>query len=160
MHAVLKTGGKQYRVTKNDIISVDRIKGDPGAKVVFNEILMIDDKIGTPFVSGAQVGGEIVEQTRDKKIIVFKKKRRKDYKRTLGHRQDVTMVKITELSLGGKKISVPEKKVSLDNQEPSVKKPTADKKVASKKSVTKKATAKKATAKKATAKKKTATKKV
>jgi len=107
MHAVIRTGGKQYRVAKDDVITVERLAGDTGAAVTFDEVLMVGDKVGAPVVEGAAVKGEIVEQTRGDKIIVFKKKRRKDYKRTAGHRQDLTVVKITDV--GG---AAPKKKAA------------------------------------------------
>jgi large subunit ribosomal protein L21 len=97
MHAVLKTGGKQYRVTKNDIISIERIEGEPGSQIEFDEILMIGDEIGAPTIHGKVVKAEILEQKKDTKILVFKKKRRKDYKRTLGHRQLQTVIQIIEV---------------------------------------------------------------
>jgi large subunit ribosomal protein L21 len=107
MHAVIRTGGKQYRVAKDDVITVERLAGDAGASVTFDEVLMLGDKVGTPVIEGAAVQGEIVEQGRGDKIIVFKKKRRKDYKRTAGHRQDLTTVKITDV--GG---AAPKKKTA------------------------------------------------
>ncbi len=107
MHAVIRTGGKQYRVAKDDVITVERLTGDAGTAVTFDDVLMVGDKVGAPMVEGAAVKGEIVEQTRGDKVIVFKKKRRKDYKRTAGHRQDLTVVKITDV--GG---AAPKKKAA------------------------------------------------
>ena len=98
MYAVLKTGGKQYRVTTDQIIQVEKLAGEAGEKVEFSEILMVGDKIGTPVVAGATVTGEILEQKRTRKIIVFKKKRRKNYRRKKGHRQHMTRVKITGIT--------------------------------------------------------------
>ena len=102
MYAVFKTGGKQYRVANGDIIAVEKLAGDPGSKVSLAPVLMLnDDKsntIGTPTVEGAAVSAEIVEQTRGDKIIVFKKIRRKGYRRTRGHRQDVTVLRITDVT--------------------------------------------------------------
>jgi large subunit ribosomal protein L21 len=103
MYAVIKTGGKQYRVAKDDVITIERLKGDAGEAVTFDTVLMVGDKAGTPTVEGAAVKGTIVEQGRGDKIIVFKKKRRKDYKRTSGHRQDLTVVQITDVGEGTKK---------------------------------------------------------
>lgn len=100
MYAVIRTGGKQYRVAKDDVITVERLPGDAGADVTFDEVLLIGEKVGSPAVQGMVVKGKILEQARDDKIIVFKKKRRKDYRRTLGHRQDLTVVQIT--NVGGK----------------------------------------------------------
>lgn len=102
MFAVIKTGGKQYRVAADDQITVMHLSGDAGDKVTFDEVLMIGDgagsKLGEPTVSGASVSGEIVEQKRGPKVIAFKKRRRKDSKRKRGHRQDLTVVKITGIA--------------------------------------------------------------
>jgi large subunit ribosomal protein L21 len=103
MFAVFKTGGKQYRVAKDDVITVERLSGDAGTAVTFDEVLMVGDKAGSPTIEGASVKGKIVEQARGDKIVVFKKKRRKDYKRTAGHRQDLTVVQITDVGAGGNK---------------------------------------------------------
>ena len=97
MYAVIKTGGKQYKVTSNDVIKIEKIAGDAGSEVIFNEVLAMGENVGTPFVSGASVKGTIVKQARDAKIIVFKKKRRQNYRRKNGHRQNITIVKITDL---------------------------------------------------------------
>lgn len=97
MYAVIKTGGKQYKVASNDVIKIEKIAGAAGSEVIFNEVLAIDDTVGTPFVAGATVKGTVVKQARDEKVIVFKKKRRQNYRRKNGHRQDITIVKITEL---------------------------------------------------------------
>ena len=102
MFAVIKTGGKQYRVAPDDVIRIERISGESGDKISFNDILMLDDDgntaVGTPLVDGAKVIGTLVEQTRGEKIIVFKKKRRKTYRRRNGHRQDLSVVRITEIN--------------------------------------------------------------
>lgn len=95
MFAIVKTGGKQYRVAKDDIIRVEKLEADAGATVTFEEILMIGDKIGAPLVSGAKVTAQVLEQTKGDKIIVFKKKRRQNYRRKNGHRQNHTVLKIT-----------------------------------------------------------------
>ena len=116
MYAVIKTGGKQYRVAKDDVITIERLKGDAGEKITFDQVLMVGDKAGTPLVAGAAVQGEIVEQARGDKIIVFKKKRRKDYKRTAGHRQDLTVVKITDVG-GEAKKKAPAKKAAAKTEE-------------------------------------------
>ena len=97
MYAVIKTGGKQYKVASNDVIKIEKIAGDAGSEVIFNEVLAIDDAIGTPFVAVASVKGTIVKQAKDAKVIVFKKKRRHNYRRKNGHRQNITIVKITDL---------------------------------------------------------------
>lgn len=97
MYAVIKTGGKQYKVTKDSVIIVEKLAGEAGAPVSFSEVLMSGDKVGTPFVDGASVAGEIVKQTRGEKVIIFKKNRRHGYKRKKGHKQDLTVVKITDI---------------------------------------------------------------
>ena len=103
MYAVIKTGGKQYRVAKDDVITIERLTGDSGTGITFEEVLMVGKKVGTPIVKGATVKGTIVEHKRGEKVIVFKKKRRKDYKRTAGHRQDLTVVQITDIKASAKK---------------------------------------------------------
>ncbi len=107
MYAVIRTGGKQYRVAPGDKIAIEKLSGEPGSSITFDEVLMLGDgaapTVGSPQVDGASVAATVVEQTRGDKIIVFKKKRRKDYRRTKGHRQDLTVVEITEiLPKGGK----------------------------------------------------------
>lgn len=97
MFAIIKTGSKQYKVQKDSIIIVETIAGDAGTKISFDEVLMAGDKIGTPTVAGATVAGEIVKQTRGEKVIIFKKIRRHGYKRKQGHKQDLTVVKITDI---------------------------------------------------------------
>lgn len=97
MFAVIKTGAKQYKVTKDDVIVIERVKGEAGDKVTFDEVLMADGKIGTPMVAGASVEGEIIKQSRGEKVIVFKKRRRQGYKRKNGHKQELSVVKITDI---------------------------------------------------------------
>ena len=103
MFAVIKTGGKQYSVTADDVITVMTLAGEPGEVVTFNEVLMVggdgEPRLGGPFIEGATVIGEIVEQTRGPKVISFKKRRRQNSKRKRGHRQDLTLVKITGVKL-------------------------------------------------------------
>ncbi len=104
MFAVIRTGGKQYRVEPGDCITVERIAGEAGASVSFDEVLMVaDDKkqtVGAPLVEGAKVAATVLEQTRGPKIIVFKKKRRKGYRRKHGHRQDITVLRVTDVATG------------------------------------------------------------
>ena len=95
MFAVIKTGGKQYKVQKGEILSVEKLDADK--EIVFEEVLMAGDKVGTPFVAGAKVKAEVVDQIRDEKVIVFKKKRRQNYRRKQGHRQYLTVIKITDI---------------------------------------------------------------
>ena len=106
MFAVIKTGGKQYCVAAGDTITVMTLTGNPGDRVMFDRVLMLshdggEPALGTPFVDGASVGGQIVEHTRGPKAITFKKRRRKNSKRKHGHRQDLTLVRITGLLTGG-----------------------------------------------------------
>jgi len=108
MFAVIKTGGKQYRVTKDAMIVVETLAGEPGSTVRFEDVLMIGDdgkapSVGTPFLEQAAVFAEVVQQTRGDKIIVFKKKRRKGYRRKHGHRQALTVLRITDISPTGRK---------------------------------------------------------
>ncbi|MEF2072073.1 50S ribosomal protein L21 [Consotaella aegiceratis] len=103
MFAVIKTGGKQYRVAPEDQFTIERIPGNAGDSVTFGEVLMVDSTVGAPLVDGASVTAEIVEQTRGKKVISFKKRRRQNSKRSRGHRQDLTLIKISEILTGGKK---------------------------------------------------------
>jgi large subunit ribosomal protein L21 len=105
MFAVIRTGGKQYRVAKDDVISVEKLAGEPGAVIELSEVLMIGDgadvATGTPLLSGASVSATVVEQTRAPKIIVFKKKRRHNYRRKNGHRQLQTVLRIAEIRGAG-----------------------------------------------------------
>ena len=101
MFAVIRTGGKQYKVAPNDVIAVEKLDGEPGATVEFAEVLMVGDgatvSTGTPLLAGASVSATLVEQRRADKIIVFKKKRRQNYRRKKGHRQYQTLLRITEI---------------------------------------------------------------
>ena len=100
MFAVIKTGGKQYRVAANEILQVEKLDGAAGDQVTFGEVLMLggdEPKLGAPLVPGAAVLAEIVEQKRGRKIIIFKKRRRQNSRRKRGHRQDYTVVRITEI---------------------------------------------------------------
>jgi large subunit ribosomal protein L21 len=105
MFAVIRTGGKQYTVAKDDVIAVERLDGEPGATVELGEVLMVGDgadvSTGTPLLDGASVSATLVEQRRTDKIIVFKKKRRQNYRRKNGHRQHQTVLQITEIRLAG-----------------------------------------------------------
>lgn len=112
MFAIIKTGGKQYKVQEGDVLSVERLPAGPKKTVLFNQVLLIaDDKeilIGTPLLEKAAVRAEVVEDFKDDKIIVFKKKRRKQYRRTRGHRQPLTRVKI--LNIAADSASLPPEK--------------------------------------------------
>jgi large subunit ribosomal protein L21 len=102
MFAVIKSGGKQYKVSKNNILKLEKLVGEPGSEIEFNEVLMIGDAekpviIGSPLVKGASVTAQILNHARDPKIIIFKKQRRQHYRRKNGHRQDVTHVLIKDI---------------------------------------------------------------
>ena len=105
MNAIVKTGGKQYRVAPNDVLQVEKLEGAPGDVVVLDQVLMVaTDKgleVGAPLVEGASVACELVDQIRGRKIIIFKKKRRKHYRRKRGHRQHYTVLKVLEILTGG-----------------------------------------------------------
>jgi len=104
MFAVIRTGGKQYKVAPNDVIAVEKLDGEPGATIELADVLMVGDgaaiSAGTPLVAGASVSAELVEHRRADKIIVFKKKRRHNYRRKNGHRQHQTVLRITEIRAG------------------------------------------------------------
>lgn len=105
MYAVLKTGGKQYKVAVDDVIVVEKLAAEAGDSVDLDEVLMLGDgessTVGRPVIAGARVTARVLEQKRSDKIIVFKKKRRKNYRRTQGHRQDVTVLRITDIHAAG-----------------------------------------------------------
>jgi len=106
-YAIIKTGGRQFRVAEGDTIDVDLIDVEPGKTATFGDVLMFADgkdvTHGSPLVSGAKVTAEVVEQRKDKKVVAFKYKRRKGYHRTVGHRRKLTRVKIKSINLGEKK---------------------------------------------------------
>ena len=149
MLAVFKTGGKQYSVKAGQILKVEKLEGEKGDSISFKDVLAISEStqntIGSPLVEGAVVEAKILDQIRDKKIIVFKKRKRQNYRSTQGHRQYLTVLKIETISMGGKK-SQSEKKEAKTK--------TPVKKAAPKKAAPKKA-APKETAVKKTVKKKT-----
>jgi large subunit ribosomal protein L21 len=106
MFAVFKTGGKQYRVAAEDVLKVDKVKGEPGEIVEFGEVLVVGGDsvtLGAPTVAGATVAAEVLDQGRGGKIIAFKKRRRKNSRRKRGHRQEFTLLRITEILTDGKK---------------------------------------------------------
>jgi large subunit ribosomal protein L21 len=107
MYAVIRTGGKQYRVAPEDVLDIEKIPGDAGDIVEFADVLMVAGDgapdIGAPLVSGATVAAELVEQHRGEKVIIFKKRRRQNYRRKQGHRQSLTTIRITEILTGGAK---------------------------------------------------------
>ena len=142
MYALVKTGGKQYRVAKDDTILVERIAADEGAEVILNEIVMLADgdkvTIGTPKVEGAAVSATVMRQTRGPKIIIFRRKRRKNHRRTQGHRQDLTLLKINDIAEDGKKLTPakpaagPTAKKAAATTESAAEKPAAKKAAATK----------------------------
>jgi large subunit ribosomal protein L21 len=108
MFAVIKTGGKQYRVAAEDVLKVDKVKGEPGQIVEFGEVLVVGGDsvtLGAPTITGATVAAEVLEQGRGSKIIAFKKRRRKNSRRKIGHRQEFTLLRITEILTDGQKPS-------------------------------------------------------
>jgi len=146
MLAVFKTGGKQYSVKAGQILKVEKLEGEKGDNISFKDVLAVSEDtqntIGSPLVAGAVVEAKILDQIRDKKIIVFKKRKRQNYRSTQGHRQYLTVLKIESISIGGKK-SESEKKESKTS---APKKKAATKKVATKKTAVKKTVKKKTAA--------------
>ena len=170
MYALVRTGGKQYRVSKDDTILVERISADEGAQVILDDVVMLGDgdkvTIGTPRVEGAAVSATVMRQTRGPKIIIFRRKRRKNHRRTQGHRQDLTLLKINAIAEDGKSLApkAAPKKTAAPKAEAKTeakaapktagaKKTAAKAEAAPKKAPAKKAAAKKTAAKKAAAKK-------
>ena len=149
MFAVIRTGGKQYRVAPNDIIEIEKIAGKPGDIIELSEVILLggdSPKTGNPTIAGASVAAEVIEQTRGEKIIVFKKKRRKNYRRKKGHRQELTALRITEILTDGKKPSKAAPKTGAKKADKSAAKAKTESKQAAKKAEAKPA-AKKPTAK-------------
>lgn len=101
-YAVIRTGGKQYRVAPGDLVRIERLEGDVGTAVEFAEVLLTSDdaaiRVGAPLLEGTKVLGTIVDQGRARKVLIFKKKRRKNYRRRRGHRQSITTVRVTEIA--------------------------------------------------------------
>ena len=158
MYAVVNSGGKQYKVQKGEVLKVEKISGDVGNAVTFDRVLMFSDgenvSIGQPVLDGVSVEGHIVEQGKAKKIIVFKYKRRKRFRRKNGHRQEFTAVQIDSINAKGTKAAKaaePKADAKAEVTEPETKK-TAPKKAAAKETAAKKAAPKKETAEKAEAK--------
>tara|TARA_B110000116_G_scaffold34780_1_gene26799 strand:+ start:121 stop:573 length:453 start_codon:yes stop_codon:yes gene_type:complete len=121
MLAVFKTGGKQYSVKAGQILKVEKLQGNTGDSILFNDVLAVSDAsdhtIGNPLVKGATVKAKILQQIRDKKIIVFKKRQRQNYRHTQGHRQYLTVLHIESIALGDKKSSAPKKEVVKKTEE-------------------------------------------
>jgi large subunit ribosomal protein L21 len=164
MYAVVKTGGKQYRVAKDDTLIIDHVDAEAGDSIVLDQVLMMVDgdkvNVGAPTVAGAAVGATVLKQTRGPKIMVFRRKRRKNFRRVRGHRQDLTLIKIDDIAADGKLKSPAKAKAEAKPKAEKTKNPetnpvaeAAPKKAAKKaaaKTAAQKATPKKAGAKKAT----------
>jgi len=127
MFAVIKTGGKQYRVSKDDVIAIEKLEGDAGATIVFDDVLALGDKLGSPRIADAKVVGEVIRQFRDEKKVIFKKRRRKHYRRHNGHRQHLTLVKITDMGTGLTVTATPAKAAATAEKKPAAKKTAAKK---------------------------------
>jgi large subunit ribosomal protein L21 len=114
MYAVIVTGGKQYRVKEGDVLAVEKLDGEPGQQIDFDQVLLIEDGktilVGTPVLKGAVVRAEILETYKDEKVLVFKKKRRKQYRRTKGHRQLQTKIRVEGIAAEGKSLPAPKAK--------------------------------------------------
>ena len=136
MYAVVKTGGKQYKVAKDDKIIVDRLEAEAGAQLRLDEVLMIANgdsvTLGAPLVKDAAVGATVLRHTRGDKIMVFRRKRRKNFRRMRGHRQDLTLIQITDIAADGKI------KTASEAKKPEAKKAETKPKASAKKAVAKK----------------------
>jgi len=156
MYAVFRTGGKQYRAAKGDVLRFEKIEADEGATIEFDSVLLIgegaDIKVGTPLLSGSSVSGKVLRQGKSKKVPVVKFKRRQNYLRQGTHRQFFTEVEITAISASGAKKAAPKKDDAAKEEKAAPKKKVAAKK-ATKKAAPKKAAAKKTATKKKAAKK-------
>ena len=163
MYAVFRSGGKQYRAAKGDVLRLEKIEADEGATVQFDEVLLVgegsDIKVGSPLLSGSTVSGKVVRQGKSKKVSVVKFKRRQNYLRQGSHRQFFTEVEITGITGGSGKAAAPKKDADEKPEAKKVAKKPAAKKPAAKKKAAKKPAAKKKAAKKPAAKKKAAKKK-
>jgi large subunit ribosomal protein L21 len=155
MYALVKTGGKQYRVSKDDTILVERLSAEEGERIILNDIVMLGDgdkvTIGTPLVDGAGVSATVVRQTRGPKIIIFRRKRRKNHRRTQGHRQDLTLLRIIDIAEDAKSLKTAKPVTKAAAKKPAAK--GAAPKATAKKPAAKKAAPKAAAAKKPAAKK-------
>ena len=120
MYAIIKTGGKQYRVQKDDVFKIEKINAEAGDTVTFDEVIAVGGDtltVGTPFVEGTAVHAEVVEQGKNDKVIIYKYKAKKDYRKKNGHRQPYTLVKVTDIVSGGQKAAAAEKQ---DDVKPSM----------------------------------------
>jgi len=141
MFAVIKTGGKQYKVQQGDVLQVEKLGLEKEKTITFDEVLLIEDGkktlIGTPFVDKAKVHAVIIENFKDDKVIVFKKKRRKQYRRTRGHRQQLTRVRIEDITIGGASPKKTKPAAAEKKEKPEAKKPVAAKAPSPKKTAAK-----------------------
>ena len=161
MYAVIETGGKQYRVQEGDVITVEKLKVEAGDKIEFDKVMVLSDgkeiQVGAPYLAETKVFGSVVENGKAQKVIIFKYKSKKDYRKKQGHRQPYTMVEITSLTGEAKE---PTKKAAVKTVDAAQAAPAAEKKTAAKKpAAEKKTVAAKATADKPAAAKKPAAKK-
>jgi large subunit ribosomal protein L21 len=157
MFAVIRAGGKQYRVAAEDVIRIDRVSGEPGQIVEFGEVLVLGGdtpQLGTPTISGATVAGEVLQHTRGDKVIAFKKRRRKNSRRKRGYRHEFSVIRITEILTDGAKPSKTAKPRPKREAKPKVEAEAAEAKPAKDKARVKKPTAKKPTKSAAKGKKK------
>jgi len=154
MYAVVRTGGKQYRVAKDEVLVVEKLAGEAGGDIELAEVLVLDNgsgaQIGSPLVEGARVFGTVIAQDKTDKVLIFKRKRRKNHRRLRGHRQNVTVLRITDILAKGEERAPRAEAVA---------KPATAEAAAGEDAPKKKATAKKAAPKKAAAEKKPAAKK-
>ena len=129
MYAVVKTGGKQYRVAKDDVLTIEKLDGEAGAVIELEQVLAINDgkglTIGTPMVDGARVAATVLEQKKGEKVLIFKKKRRQNYRRTKGHRQQLTVIRISDILAKGQKAAAAKAKAApaTDGDAPAKKAP-------------------------------------
>ena len=139
MFAIISSGGKQYKVSENTILTVNKLYGTAGDNVEINDVLFASDgkefSVGEPLIDGAKVNLEIIKQDRDRKILIFKKKRRKNFRRKNGHRQDMTFLQVKSLNIPGFKTKTKAKSVKVDKAS---KEKTVKKSVVKKKTVTSK----------------------
>ena len=139
MFAIISSGGKQYKVSENTILTVNKLSGTAGDNVEISDVLFASDgkefSVGEPLIDGAKVNLEIIKQDRDRKILIFKKKRRKNFRRKNGHRQDMTFLQVKSLNIPGFKTKTKAKSVEVDkaSKEKTVKKSVLKKKTATSK---------------------------
>ena len=127
MYAVVKTGGKQYRVAKDDVLTIEKLDGEAGAVIELEQVLAINDgkglTIGTPMIDGARVAATVLEQKKGEKVLIFKKKRRQNYRRTKGHRQQLTVIRISDILAKGQKAAAAKAAPATDADTPVKKAP-------------------------------------